>query len=199
VQQIATAAEEQTATTSEISSNIHQITDVAQNTVEGARKTASAAEHLSRLSAELKRVVGQFKLSETGKLIIWSRSYSVGVDSMDREHQRLIDIINNLYSAMRAGRSSDAISSILDELVDYTRTHFAHEERLMQDAGYSGYNDQKRSHEALIGQVREIQDKCHAGTALGQEVMTFLKNWLVNHIQGLDKRYGPVLNKKGIR
>ena len=199
VQQIATAAEEQTATTSEISNNIHSITDVAQNTVEGARKTSSAAQHLSRLSAELERLVGQFKLSETGKLINWSRSYSVGVNQMDSEHQRLIDIINNLYTAMRAGRSKDAIGSILDELVEYTKTHFAHEERLMKESGYAGFDEQKRAHEALISQVIEIQGKYRSGTALGQEVMSFLKNWLVNHIQGLDKRYGPVMNKKGIK
>ena len=199
VQQIATAAEEQTATTSEISSNIHSITEVAQNTVEGARKTSGAAQHLSRLSSELERLVGQFKLSDSGKLINWSRSYSVGVSQMDSEHQRLIDIINNLYVAMRAGRSKDAIGNILDELVDYTKTHFAHEERLMQETGYNGYDEQKRLHEALVAQVLEIQGKFRSGTALGQEVMTFLKSWLVNHIQGIDKRYGPVMNKKGIK
>jgi hemerythrin-like metal-binding protein len=199
VQQIATAAEEQTATTSEISNNIHNITDVAQNTVEGARKTSSAAEHLSRLSGELERLVGQFKLSESGKLINWSNSYSVGVSQMDKEHQRLIDIINNLYAAMRAGRSKDVIGTILDELVDYTRTHFAHEEKLMREANYTGFDGQKQAHEALIAQVAEVQKKYRAGTALGQEVMNFLKDWLVNHIQGSDKKYGPVMNKKGIK
>jgi len=199
VHQIATAAEEQTATTSEISVNIHRITDEAQHTVEGARKSASGAAQLSRLAAELQSMVGQFKLSENGKLIIWSRSYSVGVDSMDDEHQRLIDIINNLYASMRAGRSKDAIGTILDELVDYTSTHFSHEERLMQSSGYAGYDEQKRCHESLIAQVKEIQDRYRTGTALGQEVMTFLKKWLINHIQGLDKRYGPVMNKKGIK
>ncbi len=199
VQQIATAAEEQTATTSEISSNIHNITDVAQNTVEGARKTSDAAQHLSRLSAELERLVGQFKLSESGKLIVWSKSYSVGVSQMDREHQRLIDIINNLYAAMRSGRSRDAIGTILDELIDYTKTHFAHEEKLMQESNYEGFDEQKRCHVSLVSQVVEIQQKYHAGTALGQEVMTFLKGWLINHIQGLDKKYGPVMNKKGIK
>jgi hemerythrin-like metal-binding protein len=199
VQQIATAAEEQTATTSEISSSIHNITEVAQNTVEGARKTSVAAQQLSRLSGELENLVGQFKLSENGKLINWSRSYSVGVSQMDSEHQRLIDIINNLYAAMRSGRSKDAIGSILDELLDYTKTHFAHEERLMQQCQYEGFDAQKRAHEALIAQVVEVQKKYHAGTALGQEVMTFLKNWLINHIQGTDKKYGPVMNKKGIK
>ena len=199
VQQIATAAEEQTATTSEISSNIHNITEVAQDTVEGARKTAAAAEHLSRLSTELERLVGQFKLAGSGKMITWSKSFSVGVGQMDREHQRLVDTINNLYASMRSGRSKDAIGTILDELVDYTKTHFAHEERLMQEAGFEGYNDQKRAHEALVAQVGEIQGKYHAGTALGQEVMTFLKNWLLNHIQGMDKLYGPAMNRKGIK
>jgi hemerythrin-like metal-binding protein len=118
---------------------------------------------------------------------------------MDNEHKRLIDIINNLYVAMRSGRSKEAIGSILDELIDYTKTHFAHEERLMQDAGYSGFDEQKRSHVALVSQIVEIQQKYRSGTALGQEVMTFLKDWLVNHIQGLDKKYGPVMNKKGIK
>lgn len=199
VQQIATAAEEQTATTSEISNNIHNITVVAQNTVEGAKKTSGAAQHLSRLSGELERLVGQFKLSETGKLINWSRTYSVGVTQMDSEHQRLIDIINNLYAAMRAGRSKDAIGSILDELIDYTKTHFAHEEKLMREVGYDGFDEQKRLHEALVSQAMEIQQKFRNGTALGQEVMTFLKGWLINHIQGTDKKYGPVMNKKGIK
>ena len=199
VQQIATAAEEQTATTSEISGNIHSITDVAQNTVEGARKTTDAAQQLNRLAGELASLIGQFKLSDTSRLINWNKSYSVGVSQMDKEHQRLIDIINNLYAAMRAGRSKDAIGTILDELIDYTKTHFAHEERLMQESNYAGYDEQKRCHESLIAQVVEIQNKYRAGTALGQEVMSFLKNWLINHIQGLDKKYGPVMNKKGIK
>jgi hemerythrin-like metal-binding protein len=197
VQQIATAAEEQTATTSEISNNIHNITEVAQNTVEGARKTSGAAQHLSRLSGELERLVGQFKLSASGKLINWSRSYSVGVKQMDSEHQRLIDIINNLYAAMRSGHSRDAIGSILDELIDYTKTHFDHEERIMQEVGYVGFDEQKREHVALVNQIVEIQKKYRSGTALGQEVMAFLKSWLINHIQGLDKKYGPAMNKKG--
>ena len=118
---------------------------------------------------------------------------------MDSEHQRLIDIINKLYSAMRSGRSKDAIGSILDELADYTKTHFADEERLMKESGYEGFDEQKRAHEALISTVIETQRKYRSGTALGQEVMNFLKDWLVNHIQGMDKRYGPAMNKKGFK
>jgi methyl-accepting chemotaxis protein len=64
--QIATAAEEQTATTSEISGNIHGISDVVSSTVDKARETSNAAQHLSRLSDSLQQIVGQFKLSSAG-------------------------------------------------------------------------------------------------------------------------------------
>jgi len=31
------------------------------------------------------------------------------------------------------------------------------------------------------------------------EVLNFLRKWLLNHIQGSDKKYGPHLNAKGIK
>lgn len=198
MQQIATAAEEQTATTSEISGNLHRINDVVNITVEKARDTSSSAYHLTRLSQELQQIVGQFKLDASGKLIHWSLSYSVDVAAMDEEHQRLIDIINNLYGAMREGRGKDSLAHILDELVSYTRTHFSHEERLMEQAAYPDYPAQKAAHEALVERLMEIRDKFIAGTALSQEVMTFLKGWLIGHIQGMDSKYGPYLNRKGL-
>ena len=154
---------------------------------------------MALLSNELQKLVGQFKLSASGALITWSKSYSVGIGSMDREHQRLIDIINSLYAAMRSGKGKEVIGDILNELIEYTKTHFADEERLMRDSGYPGYEDQKRAHEVLIAKVLEIQEKYRSGTALSQEIMSFLKNWLVNHIQGMDRKYGPHMKKKKIR
>lgn len=62
VNQIATAAEEQTATTSEISSNMQQITEVVQQTSRGAQESATAAAQLSGNAEELQRLVRQFKL-----------------------------------------------------------------------------------------------------------------------------------------
>jgi methyl-accepting chemotaxis protein len=62
VSQIATAAEEQTATTAEISSNIHQINEVVQHTAHGAHESVIAANQLSRLAEELQKLVGQFNV-----------------------------------------------------------------------------------------------------------------------------------------
>ena len=63
VSQIATAAEEQTATTSEITKNIHRITEIIKGTADGAQETASDSANLSVLGDELKNLMGQFRLA----------------------------------------------------------------------------------------------------------------------------------------
>lgn len=191
VQQIATAAEEQTATASEISGNITRVTEVVRNTSDSARRCVSMSQQLFNLSTAIKNVVDKFTFSESNTFFVWNSSYSVGIDVMDREHKRMVEIINNLYGAMRHGKGNEAIGSILDGLVEYTGTHFAHEERLMKETGYAAYAEHKQEHDRLTGQVLEIQSKYHSGTVLSLEVMGFVKEWLVNHIQGSDKRYGP--------
>ena len=63
IHQVATAAEQQTATTSEISSNMQQITEVVAQTSRGAHQSAAAANHLSTLADDLRRIVSQFKIN----------------------------------------------------------------------------------------------------------------------------------------
>jgi methyl-accepting chemotaxis protein/hemerythrin len=195
VQQIATAAEEQTATASEISSNINQVTDVVRNTSDSARQCVSISQQLSKLSSAIKNVVDKFTFSESNTFFVWNSSYSVGIDAMDREHKRMVEIINDLYGAMRQGKGNEVIGSILDGLVEYTKTHFAHEEHFMRETGYAAYEEHKQEHGTLTGQVLEIQSKYRSGAVLSLEVMSFVKEWLVNHIQGSDKRYGPNIKK----
>jgi len=62
IHQVATAAEEQTATTSEISNNMQQITEVVAKTSRGAKESAAAANRLSSLADDLRRIVSQFKV-----------------------------------------------------------------------------------------------------------------------------------------
>lgn len=63
IDQIATAAEQQTATTTEISSNIHQITDVIRQTTQGTHESTVAATRLENLADELERLIGRFTLA----------------------------------------------------------------------------------------------------------------------------------------
>lgn len=62
VRQISTAAEEQSATTGEITDNIHRMTQIIQDTARGSHETASAASSLSGMAEGLQRAVSKFRL-----------------------------------------------------------------------------------------------------------------------------------------
>ncbi len=134
-------------------------------------------------------------------LMQWTDKLSVGVRQFDEEHKRLVGMINDLFDGMQAGKAQDVLGKILDGLVTYTRTHFANEERYFQQHRYPEGATHKAEHDALTQQVVDVQAKYRAGasTVLTLDVMKFLKSWLVNHIQGTDKKYGPFLAAKGVR
>ena len=132
-------------------------------------------------------------------LIDWSDDYSVKVREMDDQHKKLIGMINDLHEAMKSGKGKEAVEKILNGLVDYVGMHFSAEENLMKTHGFPEYMQQKAQHAELTKQVLDFQNKFHSGQAvLTVEVMSFLKDWLVVHIKGSDKKYGPFLNSKGI-
>ena len=127
-------------------------------------------------------------------LITWNDSLSVGFEPIDEQHRRLVELINKLHSAMAQGKGSQTLGSVLDGLIDYVQTHFASEEAMMQINHYPGYAAQKSQHIALTRQVLELRSQFATGqTVITIDVMKFLKDWLVDHIQGSDKPLGAYL------
>lgn len=129
----------------------------------------------------------------------WRDVYSVGVQQFDNQHKRLFAIAQKLYDAMSTGQGRTVLSEIFDELIDYTKTHFASEESFMQQYGYPEYTTHRQEHEELTRQVLELREQFHNGhIALSVTVMNFLKEWLRHHISESDRRYGHFLNQKGV-
>ena len=197
ISQVATAAEEQTATTQEITNNIQMITDVVNRNVQNARSTTQATNTLSKQVDDLHQLVGHFRLS---KALEWDASFTVGVDKYDNAHKVLFGMVNDLADAMQQKKSKEAIGRVLNGLADYTINHFADEERSFTQSHYPEESQHKALHKKLLDQVTELIGKFNAGEPLiAQDVINFLQDWLVNHIKGVDKRYGPHLNKNGIK
>ncbi len=197
VSQIATAAEEQTATTSEITSNIQMITNVVDRNVASARSTTDATRKLEEQVNELHTLVGHFKLSSA---LEWDSSFETGIASIDGQHRKLFEMINDLHDAMQQKRSKEAIGQILGRLIDYTGSHFGHEEQAFRSTGYPEEAGHKQEHARLVEQVLALQAKFNRGEAvLTQSVIEFLQDWLIKHIKGTDMRYAPHLKKHGIK
>lgn len=130
-------------------------------------------------------------------LIPWSDALSVNVEEIDAQHRRLVELVNQLHEAMSQGKSREVMGQVLAGLLEYTRTHFAAEERIMIAHAYPGYRQQKDAHEALLQQVVDLRAKFLEGeVVISTEVMKFLKAWLTGHIQGMDKQLGVYLNSR---
>lgn len=133
-------------------------------------------------------------------LITWSDRYSVGIARIDAEHQKLVDLVNELYRAIIAGNPTSATAKVLDGLAAYTFSHFASEEGLLKRYAYPNYAQHKAEHDKLVVQVKQLQQDLRAGkTAVTQEAMSFLQSWLIGHILGVDKKYTSHLNSAGVK
>ncbi len=133
-------------------------------------------------------------------LMQWTDKLSVGVQVLDDDHKRLVAMLNELYDAMQGGHGKEALGKILDGLVQYTKVHFAREEKLFAQTGYAAAGPHHQEHADLTRQVMDVQQKYASGATavLSLDVMQFLRNWLIKHIQGSDQKYRPHLNANGI-
>jgi hemerythrin len=133
-------------------------------------------------------------------IIEWDNSLSVKVAEIDKQHRKLIDLINKLNDAMKGGKGKDILEKIIDELFAYAGGHFATEEKYFDQFKFPESNTHKDKHKEFVKKISEFKNGFDSGkVALTVEVMNFLKDWLRNHIQGTDKKYGPFFNEKGLK
>jgi hemerythrin len=128
----------------------------------------------------------------------WEEMYSVRVASFDRQHRGLFRTVHELNEALCAGCGKEVAGKILQRLIDYTASHFAAEEEVMDMADYPELRAHNAEHKALVEQVLEFQKDFEAGKpGVAVALMQFLQKWLCHHIMETDKKYGPFLNEKG--
>jgi hemerythrin-like metal-binding protein len=134
-----------------------------------------------------------------GSLLQWDPSLEVGIKEIDSQHKILVQMICDLHEAMRTGQGKAQVERILKGLEDYTVEHFGHEEKLMEKYKYPGYLNHCKEHAKFVDKVVAFGNDFRANrAALTTEIMTFLKDWLVGHIKGIDKKYGHFFNERGI-
>ena len=131
-------------------------------------------------------------------LITWKPEFSVGVDSVDFEHQKMIGLINEVYDEMRTRRDADSIEQFLGDVHFAISAHFALEERLMRDAAFAEYEAHKDDHEELLDQLRDLMDQLVANPDKGFGLLEErLSDWFENHFATFDARLHGQLENGG--
>lgn len=128
-------------------------------------------------------------------VVTWSADMSVGVEALDKHHQRLIHLLNALHDVLRREDATAVVGETLGELIRYTYYHFGEEERLMEAAGYLDYHAHRQSHRVIAEHVRDMEAEFNANprTVVAAELFEFLSDWLIHHIRTEDMRYRSAL------
>lgn len=122
-------------------------------------------------------------------IVAWNDSYSVGMGAIDEQHQALFNTINQLWSVIVAKGSDEQVAKLIEELERYTIAHFTAEEVFMEATGYPGLAEHRQLHRQFTDRIAAERQQVAAGKSIGLDLLHFLKDWLVAHIQVEDQRY----------
>ncbi|MEA4891204.1 MAG: bacteriohemerythrin [Peptococcaceae bacterium] len=123
----------------------------------------------------------------------WTSDLSVGVAMIDEQHRTWFEKAEKLFEAGKNQHAKEYIGELLDFLEDYTKKHFADEEKYMLSIQYPGYQEQKKAHTAFIAQLAKLRSDYMAS---GGNILVILNanqlvvDWLTKHISTMDKKIG---------
>jgi hemerythrin len=118
----------------------------------------------------------------------WGPELEIGIPVIDSQHQRIVEYINKVEVAHKH-HSQQELLEVFDELIDYTLSHFAFEESLMEEAGYTFVKAHKKVHDLFTRRVLAYHKRAKLGEDVADELTHTLKAWLVNHIKHDDRDY----------
>ena len=123
------------------------------------------------------------------KYLSWSPEFSIGVDSVDYEHQNMIDMINMIYAELEDRRDVEEIRRTIGDVHVEISAHFALEERMMRQADYAEFEAHKNDHEELLDQIRSMMDAIETDPESAMDMLSNqLADWFSVHFATFDSR-----------
>lgn len=197
----------------EIAKDIAQVSQLSVRVNDYSNYVSEDANNLKSVSRRINEMIQQFKIANESEkqttkilsdskitdLITWDTSIQLGIEKLDRQHHHLVDLINKLNRAMKMKQGRQVMKEMLSELVDYTGGHFGTEEKLMRQYDYAERMEHEAQHQNFVEKMKNLHQKVHGGDVMvSADLMAYLKDWLIKHIKGTDKKYQDFFKSKGI-
>jgi hemerythrin len=130
----------------------------------------------------------------------WQNRFSVGVNELDTQHKHLLSLLNQLANMSRRRVDKQEFFGMLNQFVKYAETHFASEERLMLEHGFSGLKEHSSEHVLFVAEMFAFAEKLEKNEikAMG-ELVAYVRDWYVHHVLGTDREYVALFAEKGVR
>ena len=200
---ILSAAKEQSGSSQQTTSALDEIHEVAERTASHMSDFTGQLLNIKSGMEELDLVMhavsrGDFDLVTQRKdvFVEWSDSLKLGVPIIDEQHRMLCSYINDLYRAVRSGADRAVIGRIIEQLKGYTVAHFTSEEQFFKHSNYPQTLQHIDVHQRFVQRLEDIErDYKNGKSDVGPDLLSFLKDWLIKHIQGTDPSYLPYIRK----
>lgn len=130
--------------------------------------------------------------------LTWKDDLATGVKDIDYQHKQLCTAIDRLLDACKEGKGRKEAETTMKFLLDYTKMHFAFEEKIQQKCGYPKYEDHKKLHTWFINEVQKLNDdvaKNGVTITTVSQINSLMLGWLLNHIKKVDKEIALYANK----
>jgi len=132
--------------------------------------------------------------------IIWDGKFSVGVTELDKQHKKLIKIINKLINITEKSVNPGNLADVLNEMTEYANYHFETEEKYMLDIDFNDYSNHKTQHVEFKKKTADFCfDAIKSKEKVPSEMLLYLKDWLTNHILKSDMQYKSYVNEQGYK
>ncbi len=127
--------------------------------------------------------------------VVWEDRYKLGHVLIDRQHQQIIEMFNDLYEARFHKIERQVIVEVIDRMARYVREHFSSEEELMASVDYPHLEAHRREHEFFVNESRRLNSNRDEPDTDAEHLLVFLRDWLLEHIAKSDKQIVPYLKK----
>ena len=131
--------------------------------------------------------------------IVWDQKYSVEVAIIDEQHKQFIWMLDKLSKAIGEANPKETLDQIVNDLDQYSTYHFNTEEKYFKDFNYKGAEEHIMAHRKFIERLGEVREKySNDELRLSLELVSFMSDWLVNHIHDMDRKYIETFHENGL-
>ena len=133
-------------------------------------------------------------------LMSWRDQYSVGVETLDNQHQAMLRILNELHAASLRGKAQEVAGPLLRQLVALANEHFSTEERLMESTGFPGLAEHRAKHREMAGKIADLAFRHEKGdTTVYVPLLHLVRDYQTKHMQNEDQDYARWQRTRGVK
>lgn len=194
-QEIARNVEEAATGTQSVSGSIVDVLHAAEESEHSANEISESSRLMSEESDRLREKVASFLQAVQGddvssaEILPWKDEYEFGVEVVDKEHKHLIEMINEVYRAIKANDADHLTGQVFDNLYNAFDKHFSSEQSYMEAKGYQGVDSHKKDHDAFLKRILELKADIEKGqVSEALKLLSALAKWWVNHHDGEDRK-----------